>query len=264
MRNLRFEYHMQLTFELPAFNHHFTVRCEPATDERQHILTEEINIYPKHFDSRQVDSFGNHCIYGIANDAHNYFAVDVNGEAKVENTPRVPALPSHRIGMFRYASELTKAGQKVTEMFGAASLVSDWSKMSSVSKAMACMNCLYDRYRYEPGVTGIDMNAEEALELGAGVCQDYAHILLALCRAENIPCRYVVGMMLGEGASHAWIEVYEDDFWTGLDPTHNRLIDDNYIKISCGRDAKDCQINQGVFAGGGKQKQEIRVSVWEA
>ena len=70
-------------------------------------------------------------------------------------------------------------------------------------------------------------------------------------------------MMLGEGATHAWIEVYADGRWIPLDPTHNRAVDDTYIKISAGRDAQDCTINQGVFMGGGKQQQEINVIVEE-
>ena len=125
------------------------------------------------------------------------------------------------------------------------------------------MDSLFRVFRYEPGVTGVFTTAEEAFALAQGVCQDYAHILLALCRASRVPCRYVVGMMIGEGASHAWVEVFEDGFWLSLDPTHKRRTDDTYIAISRGRDAQDCSINQGVFTGGGKQSQEISVSVEE-
>ena len=66
---------------------------------------------------------------------------------------------------------------------------------------------------------------------------------------------------MGEGATHAWIEVSDGKSWIPMDPTHNRMVDDTYIAISRGRDARDCTINQGVFTGGGSQKQEIRVVV---
>ena len=79
-----------------------------------------------------------------------------------------------------------------------------------------------------------------------------------------MPCKYVAGMMIGEGATHAWVEVFEDGKWLSLDPTHNRRVDDTYIVISRGRDAQDCSINQGVFTGGGSQKQEVHVCVEEA
>ena len=69
------------------------------------------------------------------------------------------------------------------------------------------------------------------MKLGKGVCQDYSHILIALCRKYKIPARYVVGMIIGEGATHAWVEVYYDGCWYGLDPTHNKEVDDYFIKI---------------------------------
>ena len=68
---------------------------------------------------------------------------------------------------------------------------------------------------------------------------------------------------MGEGASHAWVEVCDGKEWIALDPTHNRLVDDNYIRISYGRDAQDCTINQGYFYGSAEQTQEIRVVVEE-
>ena len=95
------------------------------------------------------------------------------------------------------------------------------------------------------------------------VRQDYAQILIALCHLEKIPARYVAGMMIGEGASHAWVEICQDGIWYGLDPTNNKLVDDDYIKLSHGRDASDCLINRGVIVGGGEQTQDIKVHVWE-
>ena len=68
-------------------------------------------------------------------------------------------------------------------------------------------------------------------------------------------------MIPGEGATHAWTEVYDSGVWKPVDPTHNRACDDTYIKISSGRDAQDCAINQGVFYGGGKQTQEVKAVV---
>ena len=128
------------------------------------------------------------------------------------------------------------------------------------------MHRLHRDIAYEQGVTTVATTAEEAMRLRKGVCQDYAHILLSLCRMEKIPCRYVVGMMLGEGLSHAWVEVCDAGTWVALDPTNDLIVDDGYIKISCGRDYKDCMLNQGVFTGSSgraTQKQEISVFVEE-
>ena len=135
--------------------------------------------------------------------------------------------------------------------------------LTNFQKAEVLMNSLSENFTYVPGVTGVFTTAEEAFTLEKGVCQDYAHILLALCRKSRIPCKYVAGMMIGEGLTHAWVDVFEAGKWLSLDPTHNRRCDDTYIVFSRGRDAQDCSINQGVFTGGGKQTQEVRVFVEE-
>lgn len=99
-----------------------------------------------------------------------------------------------------------------------------------------------------------------------GVCpvkNIYSHILIAFCHLAQIPARYVVGMLEGEGASHAWVEIYDGGFWYALDPTNNLIVSDSHIKISHGRDYKDCLINQGVFTGNTEQRQEISVHVHE-
>ena len=72
-------------------------------------------------------------------------------------------------------------------------------------------------------------------------------MLLALCRLERIPCRYIAGMIPGEGATHAWVEIFSEGIWRMLDPTHNRECNDTYM------------INQGVFYGDGRQTQENKV-----
>lgn len=125
------------------------------------------------------------------------------------------------------------------------------------------MELVHENMNYTKGVTAIDTTAEEALQSGEGVCQDYAHILLSLCREERIPARYVVGMLLGEGESHAWIEAFDGKNWIGFDPTNNLIVDDAHIKISHGRDYQDCSINRGVFTGQARQKQRILVEVRE-
>ena len=121
------------------------------------------------------------------------------------------------------------------------------------------MHKLHQDLSYEKGVTTFQTTAEEAMKLKKGVCQDYAHILIALLRMMRIPARYVVGMMIGEGFSHAWVEMEADGRWYGLDPTNDVLVGENYIKISHGRDYNDCIVNKGVFTGMASQKQDISV-----
>ena len=128
-------------------------------------------------------------------------------------------------------------------------------------KCILIMNRLYERMQYEKGSTEIETTAEEAFSNGKGVCQDYAHIYISLLRSFNIPARYVCGLIVGEGQSHAWVEAVCDGSFIALDPTHNREITDEYIKLGVGRDAADCAINRGVMWGGGLQTQEIECTV---
>ncbi|MBQ7155209.1 MAG: transglutaminase family protein [Synergistaceae bacterium] len=257
MRRLRYSYHMELTFELPVNEHHFKLRCFPSSDERQKISYTRIEIYPQHFSTEEPDSFGNMCIFGTARQSHERFSVDVEGTAEIDASGQVAAIPS-KTGIFKYETALTKAGKTIREFHRSLDPM-NW--MTGYERTVYMMNELYPEFRYVPGVTGILTSAEDAFRLRRGVCQDYAQILLALCRLERIPCRYVAGMIPGEGATHAWIDVCDGGVWRGIDPTHNRECDDTYIKISGGRDAQDCAINQGVFYGGGKQTQTVKVIV---
>ena len=93
------------------------------------------------------------------------------------------------------------------------------------------------------------------------MCQDYAHIMLSLLRMEGIPARYVVGMMTGEGSSHAWVEALCNGYWYGFDPTNNKLVNADYIRVSCGRDSADCSVIRGNFYGCVTQRQNEKVVV---
>lgn len=109
---------------------------------------------------------------------------------------------------------------------------------------------------YQIGVTGVQTPAAMALHLGKGVCQDYAHMMLAVLRLLGIPARYVSGHLLGEGAPHAWVEaLVEDAHDLGLpeviayDPTHQRRAGLNYITVAVGRDYADVAPTSGTFVG---------------
>ncbi len=116
---------------------------------------------------------------------------------------------------------------------------------------------VHQNVAYERGVTDVRTTAAEALGLGRGVCQDYAHVMLALCRLCDIPARYVSGHLLGEGAMHAWVEVLlpspEDEgdavAWP-FDPTHDRAPALSYVTVAVGRDYRDVSPTRGTFRAG--------------
>jgi transglutaminase-like putative cysteine protease len=102
---------------------------------------------------------------------------------------------------------------------------------------------------FKVGVTGVQTPAAMALHLGKGVCQDYAHLLLCVLRQLNIPARYVSGQLMGEGATHAWVEALVDGELIAFDPTHARRARPDYVTVAVGRDYADVAPTSGVFSG---------------
>jgi transglutaminase-like putative cysteine protease len=107
---------------------------------------------------------------------------------------------------------------------------------------------------YRVGATGIRTTAAEALALGVGVCQDYAHIMLALCRVCGLPSRYVSGHLLGQGGTHAWVEVVlptrdgtGDAIASAFDPTHASRGGLGYVTIAVGGDYSDVAPTSGTY-----------------
>ena len=107
---------------------------------------------------------------------------------------------------------------------------------------------------YDDSATDVRTTAAQALELRRGVCQDYAHVMLALCRLCELPARYVSGHLLGEGGTHAWVEVVVAPSATGgavahpFDPTHGRRPDWTYLTVAVGRDYFDVAPTSGSFS----------------
>lgn len=289
MKNLRFRYHMKITFDSDIREHRFTLKCLPQNTNRQAIENMVYDVYPNRFISEDIDSFGNACIYGYCEKEHDAFYIDVTGFAKTGLCEKDEETDIQRMGYYKYQTEHTKPGPAIRafhkqvlldelqknvgqqtaldlaskDSIGSQKMLRVPEDISNLDRALLYMHKLYDIFQYETGSTVIATTAEEAMAQGKGVCQDYAHILLSLCRMDAIPCRYVCGMMMGEGLSHAWVEIYDGDGWIALDPTNNLIVDDEHIKISNGRDYKDCTINQGVFIGTARQFQEASVFVEE-
>ena len=131
-------------------------------------------------------------------------------------------------------------------------------------------DALHLRFRYRKDVTRFDSTTDDFLEAGAGVCQDFAHLMLALLRLRRIPCRYVSGYLHvepkpGEVAqSHAWIEFHSQTHgWVPFDPTHAREIDERYVVVAHGRHYDDVPPNRGLYRGAAKEtlSAEVRTSI---
>ena len=260
MSKLHFDYLMELDFSENVTESHYTIKCLPKSTDMQRISDVKINIYPENSFQKGEDSFGNQTVYGNVLQPHNKFGFHISGDALTNLSFGETVKEDDNTGIFRYSYGLNKAGDGIKDYFSQIILSSD---ANDYDKAMVLMNRLYQDFAYETGSTNMRTTAEEAFMQRKGVCQDYAHIFIALCHLAKIPARYVAGMMVGEGVSHAWVEILSDGVWYAIDPTHACMANDTYIKISVGRDAEDCMINKGIMKGGGTQLQTVRVLVEE-
>lgn len=264
MTKLRFRYSMKLSYSEPVENCSFTVKCIPCSNRRQTLEQYSITIEPETSYSESVDGFGNVKIIGSVLKRHESFSIEVSGDVTINQVLHEEIADIVRSGVFRYPYGKTVPGPKITEYADLIKKEYDFNNViSTYDKAVYLMRKLHNIYTYEKKVTDVDTSAEEAFEIGSGVCQDYAHVYISLARLLGMPARYVTGLVIGEGQSHAWVEVLCDDKWIGLDPTNNLLVNDEFVKFGHGRDATDCKINLGIMRGGGNQQQEIDVKVWK-
>lgn len=147
-------------------------------------------------------------------------------------------------------------------------------RLDPLSAIRTLNQTLYDAFDYQPGVTEADSPIDLALESGRGVCQDFSHIMLAICRAWGMPARYVSGYLFtdrSEGdrsdpdATHAWVEVFLPSLrWVGFDPTNNVLAGERHVSVAVGRDYGDVPPSRGVYKGGEESQLVVGVAVRRA
>ena len=191
--------------------------------------------------------------------------VEISVEGTVETEDRAGMLgrwPPHRPAVFLRYTPLTGPERGIA---GFARGVADASDgllpmLHNLNEAVA------DAVEYRPGATDSDVSAAEALERGAGVCQDQAHLFAAACRFLEIPARYVVGYLhdpeapLGE--THAWAEAWVQGLgWVGFDPTHRQSPTDAYVRLGSGLDAFDAAPIRGHMHGESSESLAADVAV---
>lgn len=257
MKLLSFHYHLKFTMDEPVSSHRFTLRCVPQSDARQTILQLQKYVFPADFLSESRDCWGNALLYGSCREAHTCFEASICGQTAVGLANATPSRNPVRDSLFRYATPLTAADASLSEFARSIRL----PDADTFTQAQHVMEAVHSHLSYVSGSTTVQTTAAQAFDAGRGVCQDYSHVMLAVLRAMGIPCRYVAGMLLGEGESHAWVEVLCDGQWYAFDPTACQQAADEHIKLSHGRDSVDCAINRGVFRGSASQKADISVIV---
>jgi transglutaminase-like putative cysteine protease len=196
-----------------------------------------------------TDRFGNRVIKLEIARINNWTAFEVMFSVERDSSRLAPIIDADEASWLEAATPLTRADSRITET---ARTLSKQSR-SPLELAERISDWVAGAMTYRWGVTGVQTNASAALETGAGLCQDYAHIAIALCRAAGLPARYVSGHMLGEGGSHAWLEVLIPEAngfrAVGFDPTNARQPNLGYTVVAIGRDYADVPPTSGRFTG---------------
>ena len=229
----------------------------PVSNSYQEIIVMPI-ITPSSEYSEYDDGYGNRILYGSVHSEHTFISIELKGEADLKERYYLDE-PLDRRFLLPYLATLPSKMSLNAYKRALMGFDGDNENVERVIKGL--MKWIGSECRYEKYQTTTMTDVDTFLHLKRGVCQDFSNLLILFLRYHGIPARYVAGLMMGIGETHAWVEVFDGKGWIGVDPTHNRFIESGYIKLSHGRDSRECMVNHGVFSGNGEHTLHVEVRV---
>ena len=254
----------------------------------QHVVAHELSIDPATDERRdESDSFGNGVTHFAVHAPHPLLRVRMRAEVEIDERPRPNAGDVTSWEAVRDAVRADPAQDDlVPARMSEQSALVTWSESARAYAApsfaagrgwldavTSLMRRIHADFEFDAEATTVTTQVDEALELRRGVCQDFAHVMLACLRGQGLPGRYVSGYLLtdpppgrarllGADASHAWVAAYSPAHgWVEFDPTNDHLADQRYITLAWGADFADVVPLRGVILGGRGQTMEVAVSV---
>ncbi len=259
------------------------LRACPASDGHQQLVAYRVTTHPTTRVLSYQDYFGTRVdTFGIR---EPHVSLEITAEASVETFPRPIVSVSPRRqelhdAIFRdeYVEYLGPTAHTAWEgdIAAASDRIAAVTGDDVVGIVLALHRFVHTSLRYTPGATYIGVDVNEVLAKAQGVCQDYAHLAVALCRSVSIPARYVSGYFFAaseqtgaevEGdevsvQTHAWFEAAIPGWgWLALDPTNALQVGQRHIAIGCGRDYDDVPPVRGVYTGGGRPNTQASVEI---
>lgn len=250
----------------------------PVKDEYQEVLRHELHITGEPNLDIFVDYYGNEIGSFMHAEPHTELLID----SKLDVITRARPLPPDDISREDQWQHLHAIRHQVPfidflrqELFHALHEVRDLEgirrsrEYTPLEAARRLNQYVYTHFKYIKGITSVETMADEIWKIKAGVCQDFAHILLVMLRMIEIPARYVSGyicpnkaLLRGEGATHAWVEAFIPFYgWIGLDPTNNCMVEDLHVRLAVGRSFLDCSPVKGTYKGTSENTLEVGVAV---
>jgi transglutaminase-like putative cysteine protease len=204
------------------------------------------------------DTYGNLTHTLVIDQPHHELLISVAGEVEtgVASQPSAQQLP---VALYLRESPLTQADAAMT------AFASQFASQFTPAALADMMHALRDKMDYLKGATQVHTPAAEAFRLGKGVCQDHAHAFIGCCRSLGLPARYVSGYLFTADGSlmqtHAWVEVWQDQQWLGLDVSNGCLTNESHVRLAVGLDYRSASPVTGTRIGGGKEGMSSAVSV---
>ena len=270
----------KFSYDEPISESVMEVRMQPRSEASQHCLRFGLSTMPTSRVRMYQDSGGN--IVHHFNIPGRHSRLTVTAEAFVEMSPPRPLPADLGLGAWEQIDAATATGD-FWESLNASPFAHSTEPLETlaleiglargddpIATVRQIMSDVFTRFEYAPQSTRVDSPIDDALSDRKGVCQDFAHIMIALVRQLGIPCRYVSGYLFQpaestgslDGATHAWVEVWLPELgWVGLDPTHDIPAGEHHIRVAVGRDYADVPPTRGVFKGLTVVRSELAVGV---
>lgn len=262
------------------------VWMQPQKGARQRLVSFDLDVDPAAQLFSYADPFGNAVYHFDVPQPHDYLRIVASAAVETQAPPPLPeALDQGEWDRLRSDfvrgenfDFLAHGGFAVeTDALKAFVLehgLDDLRRRDPLSAVRSLSETIYSAFDYQAGVTRADSPIDLALGAGRGVCQDFAHIMIAICRGWGVPARYVSGYLFTDrdagdrsdpDATHAWVEVFLPSLrWVGFDPTNNVLAGERHIAAAVGRDYDDVPPSRGVYKGEAESQLAVGVSVRRA
>ncbi len=262
----------ELEYDTEVVESVMDTRVGPMTDQHQRWDRHEVSAKPAAAVRRYADGNGNAAHLVTLARPHRSLRLIMRGEVETLLEDPFASTPAGRLTALERLDHVS-ASLLVPRHPGLDALASPHRPAGDVGafeSVQRLMHLVHEGFAYRPETTTVFTTATEMLTVGGGVCQDFAHLLIGLCRAIDIPARYVSGYIVtgerrqephrGGGASHAWAEAYTTTHgWRGFDATNGLVAADRHVKMAIGRDYSDVPPTRGTYRG--IAREAIRVQV---
>jgi transglutaminase-like putative cysteine protease len=249
------------------------VRLHPVPNEHQTVESFLLRVLPAARLSHYVDFYRNWVHHFEIPESHAY--LNIESQSRVETRPPAPLSVTDPVCAMDQLSEAASVERcfdylqnsrfvEVETDVWRLAIDATHGQTDLWQAILGLMKFIHANFKYESKSTHVHTHMREVIKDRQGVCQDFAHLMIGMCRSLKIPARYISGYFATQDASatHAWVEVYIPGLgWRGIDPTHNQQIDETYIKIGHGRDYSDVPPIAGNYRGTLNRTMTVEVKI---